>query len=55
MRAIDSGAWRLTRASSLARPDRRNIRHAATRLTASFEYVGPPLDRGEAERLLLGD
>jgi ABC-type phosphate/phosphonate transport system ATPase subunit len=48
--------WRLTRAPSLAAHARekhnRAFRHAATRLTAGFEYVGPALDRRTAERVL---
>jgi GNAT superfamily N-acetyltransferase len=33
-------AWRLVRAPSLLRPE-RGRRHAITRLTAGFEFVGP--------------
>ena len=44
--------WRLTRAPSLATGGRR---HATTRLTAGFEYVGPAMDRGEAEALFTGE
>ena len=50
-----SADWRMTRAPSLARGhDRRlpKLRHATTRLTAGFEYVGPALARADAERLL---
>ncbi len=43
--------WRLTRAPALAgRGD--TIRHAHTRLTAGFEYIGPPLPRLQAKALL---
>jgi GNAT superfamily N-acetyltransferase len=48
--------WRLVRAPSLAgsRAERRNarLRHAHTRLTAGFEYVGPALDRTLAQSVL---
>jgi GNAT superfamily N-acetyltransferase len=52
-----SPLWRLTRAPSLAAGSRsrsldRALRHAATRLTAGFEYVGPPLDYVTAARLM---
>jgi hypothetical protein len=46
----------MTRGPSLAaaRVEKRNrsFRHAATRLTAGFEYIGPALDRATAEGLL---
>jgi ABC-type nitrate/sulfonate/bicarbonate transport system ATPase subunit len=45
--------WRMVRAPSLAR-DRGRFHHANTRLTAGFEYIGPPLDRHVARRLLEG-
>jgi GNAT superfamily N-acetyltransferase len=47
--------WRLVRAPSLGaahREKRSGIKHAATRLTAGFEYVGPALDPITAHRLL---
>jgi GNAT superfamily N-acetyltransferase len=47
MRArLRSPHWRMRRRPSLAgrhEPGRRRLRHATTRLTAGFEYVGPPL------------
>jgi hypothetical protein len=45
--------WRMVRPPSLARRGRglRGLRHATTRLTAGFEYVGPPGLVAEAERL----
>ncbi|GIW83086.1 MAG: hypothetical protein KatS3mg105_4893 [Gemmatales bacterium] len=48
--------WQLVRSPSLVRfnPRDAHIRHAVTRLTSGFEYIGPPLDRGLAERLLAG-
>lgn len=53
-----SPVWRLTRAPALANSSRERrhpaLRHASTRLTAGFEYVGPPLDRVTAERVLSG-
>jgi hypothetical protein len=30
------------------------LRHARTRLTAGFEYIGPPLDRRLANRIMNG-
>jgi ABC-type polar amino acid transport system ATPase subunit len=53
---LRSPDWRLRRAPSLAsaRPDRlAGLRHATTRLTAGFEYVGPALP-GRLARLLRG-
>ena len=50
--------WRLRRPPSLGRPSRgrwAHLRHATTRLTAGFEYVGPALDPLEARALLLMD
>jgi GNAT superfamily N-acetyltransferase len=45
--------WRLTRAPALGRPERRGrVRHAVARLTAGFEYVGPPADATIAQRLV---
>jgi GNAT superfamily N-acetyltransferase len=54
---LKSPLWRLSRVPSLAgpaRPNRPDLKHARTRLTAGFEYIGPPLDRRTAERLLAG-
>lgn len=53
-----SGEWRMTRGPSLARKDGGRSfasRHATTRLSVGFEYVGPSLDRAEAERLVSGE
>jgi hypothetical protein len=42
----------MVRARSLAGGrERSGIRHAVTRLTAGFEYIGPALDRRQAVRL----
>src|SRR5262249_30618742 len=53
---LRSPCWRLVRTPSLAtaRGEKRrpHLRHAATRLTAGFEYTGPPLDRETARRIL---
>jgi GNAT superfamily N-acetyltransferase len=52
---LTSTDWRLTRSPALAkRPGRRHsaMKHSRTRLTAGFEYVGPGLDRGLAQRLV---
>jgi hypothetical protein len=48
---LKSPEWRLTRPPSLATKHSR-LRHAMTRLTAGFEYIGPALDRAVARRLL---
>jgi energy-coupling factor transporter ATP-binding protein EcfA2 len=49
-----SRSWRLRRPPGLARGrDRRlKLRHAVTRLTAGFEYIGPALPRPLAKALL---
>ena len=50
-----SPLWRMHRAPSLARRRERhllNLRHATTRLTAGFEYVGPALPSRQARALL---
>jgi GNAT superfamily N-acetyltransferase len=47
--------WRMSRAPSLggaAREKRSGVVHAATRLTAGFEYIGPPLAPAVGRRLL---
>jgi ABC-type transport system involved in cytochrome c biogenesis ATPase subunit len=52
---LRSREWRMVRRPSLAqaRGERgRGLRHAVTRLTAGFEYVGAPIDPGLARRLL---
>jgi ABC-type lipoprotein export system ATPase subunit len=49
--------WRMHRAPALAAGHERrfgNFKHATTRLTAGFEYIGEPLPRREARVLLLG-
>jgi ABC-type lipoprotein export system ATPase subunit len=48
---LRSAAWRMTRAPSLAGSG-DVTRHASMRLTAGFEYVGPPLPRMVARALL---
>jgi GNAT superfamily N-acetyltransferase len=52
---LKSPAWRLVRPPALAkRPGTRhaNLKHARTRLTTGFEYIGPGLPRRHAESLL---
>jgi hypothetical protein len=50
---LRSPNWRLVRAPSLAKRSKRpNLKHALTRLTAGFEYVGPALDLATARRLI---
>ena len=45
--------WRMRRAPALAAGGHDpRLRHAATRLTAGFEYVGPAMPRRQAEYLL---
>ena len=50
---LRSPLWRLRRAPGLAAGRERRLRglkHATTRLTAGFEYVGPALPRSQARR-----
>jgi GNAT superfamily N-acetyltransferase/alpha-D-ribose 1-methylphosphonate 5-triphosphate synthase subunit PhnL len=47
-----SGDWRLKRKPSLVGGADGRLRHATTRLTAGFEYVGPALDYVTAARLM---
>jgi ABC-type molybdenum transport system ATPase subunit/photorepair protein PhrA len=50
---LKSPHWRMTRGPSLAGShERGGVRHATTRLTAGFEYVGPALDVELARRML---
>jgi energy-coupling factor transporter ATP-binding protein EcfA2 len=52
---LKSRRWRLLRPPSLAGPPGRghaDLKHARTRLTAGFEYVGPALDAATARRVL---
>ncbi len=53
---LRSPHWRMVRRPSLAggHERRARLRHAATRLTAGFEYVGPALDAVLARRLVTG-
>jgi ABC-type iron transport system FetAB ATPase subunit/GNAT superfamily N-acetyltransferase len=44
--------WRLTRRPSFASGHQRRLRHATTRLTAGFEYIGPPLEYATAARMM---
>ena len=46
-----SGLWRLTRRPSFALGGDRLV-HATTRLTAGFEYIGPPLRAALGKGLL---
>jgi energy-coupling factor transporter ATP-binding protein EcfA2 len=49
---LQSPHWRMHRAPSLARGHEGWLRHATTRLTAGFEYIGPSLPRPLGEVLL---
>jgi GNAT superfamily N-acetyltransferase len=52
---LRSELWQLVRAPSLSETrcrDRPDLKHARSRLTAGFEYIGPPLDRSVAEGVL---
>jgi ABC-type transport system involved in cytochrome c biogenesis ATPase subunit/GNAT superfamily N-acetyltransferase len=52
---VRSPLWRLVRPPALARlrgDKQPGLRHAVTRLTAGFEYVGPALDRAVVLELL---
>jgi GNAT superfamily N-acetyltransferase len=54
---LKSPLWRMHRSPSLATGRERQmkgLRHATTRLTAGFEYIGPALPRDQARRLLGG-
>ena len=51
---LASGNWKLVRAPSFASARDSGLRHATTRLTAGFAYVGPPLALAAA-RILLGE
>jgi hypothetical protein len=56
-RRLRSSRWRLTRPPGLAQREGHGcsrLRHAQTRLTAGFEYVGPALDATSARLLLQG-
>ncbi len=47
-----SPLWRMRRAPSFAAGHEGRLRHAVTRLTAGFEYIGPPLEPHLARALL---
>ena len=49
---LASPLWRLRRAPSFAAGHEGRLRHATTRLTAGFEYVGPALPEPAARILL---
>ena len=53
---LRSGLWRMHRPPSLARRHEREhrMRHATTRLTAGFHYIGPALPRDQAVLVLGG-
>jgi len=53
---LRSTNWRMIRSPALGTGKSKipGLRHARTRLTAGFEYVGPPLDRRRAFRILNG-
>lgn len=53
---IRSSDWRMIRSPSLGRGKSKitGLRHARTRLTAGFEYVGPPLDSRLANQIMNG-
>ena len=53
---LRSPDWKMIRPPSLSRSNvrgRLRLRHAVTRLTAGFEYIGPPLDATIARQLLV--
>jgi hypothetical protein len=49
---LASPLWRLRRAPSFAPGHEGRLRHATTRLTAGFDYVGPPMAPHQARALL---
>lgn len=50
-RRLRSPHWRLTRPPSFGHSHERRLRHAVTRLTAGFQYVGPALPLSQARAL----
>lgn len=46
-----SANWQMRRAPSRTAPDRGTAARATNRMSASFEYVGPPLDIADAKSL----
>jgi len=51
---LRSPNWALSRPPSLASGNERRLKHATTRLTAGFRFVGPPMDNKLAAALLGG-
>ena len=51
---LRSPNWEMHRAPSFASSHEGRLRHATTRLTAGFRYVGPPLAYVMAQALLEG-
>ena len=52
---LRSPNWTLTRQPSFGGGlGRKKFRHATTRLTSGWRYVGPPMPRAQASRLLAG-
>jgi hypothetical protein len=49
---LRSANWRMHRAPAFATANEGRLRHATTRLTASFTFIGTPLPRPLAEALL---
>ncbi len=49
---LRSPLWRMHRAPSLAAGREARLRHATTRLTAGFEYIGPAMPTGQARAVL---
>ena len=49
---LHSANWHMHRAPSFASSHERRLRHATTRLTAGFRYVGPPLAYAMAKALV---
>jgi hypothetical protein len=51
---LRSPHWTMTREQSLGGTRDTKLKHATNRLTAGFEYIGPPMNRRTAELLLNG-
>jgi energy-coupling factor transporter ATP-binding protein EcfA2 len=49
---LRSPRWKMHRAPAFARGHERGLRHAVTRLTAGFTYIGPPLPQALGRALL---
>jgi hypothetical protein len=49
---LKSPNWRMVRSPSFSGGQEGGLKHATTRATAGFEFIGTPMERGVARRLL---